>query len=222
MRERVIAAPTANAPERVLALVHLPRLATARGRPAGDPRNHERGTDLPATCGPEIRHKRASRSRHRVVALAIVRIGPDLTTAFGAKRSSAGRGESPGGCGGAQIGAPSGHATRERVCRRERAQRLGSHSELSMSVGRAEDGRPGRPRAPYTLAGAGRDRRGAPVLLRREMRVPLRRRPRRSRSFPSGSAREAAGAVACANRGTLVPECRLHTFAQASRAVRSG
>jgi hypothetical protein len=37
-----------------------------------------------------------------------------------------------------------------------RAQRLGSHSELSMSVGRAEHGQPGRPRVPCTLSGAGR------------------------------------------------------------------
>jgi hypothetical protein len=53
--KRVIPTRAANATGLVLALVHLPLLAIARGRPAGDPRVHESRTDLPATGGSEIR-----------------------------------------------------------------------------------------------------------------------------------------------------------------------
>ena len=55
---RVTPALAADATGRVLALVHLPLLAIARGRPAGDPRNHGSRTDLPAIGGPEIRQLR--------------------------------------------------------------------------------------------------------------------------------------------------------------------
>jgi hypothetical protein len=71
-RLRVIPALAANATGRILALVHLPLLAIARGRPAGDPRNHQSRTDLPATGGPEIRHEQGGAGTDAQICVATI------------------------------------------------------------------------------------------------------------------------------------------------------